>query len=452
MKRAIEKAGLAMFVLVGLFAGQSVHADDAAVQVHFEPEKTFSFPSLIFGFQEEVFVLPYVSSEQWDTAKDLGVALLRYPAGTSADWFAWDDPERGYWPSEFEQKRLKLYPDAYVDLCRRMNMTPLIIVNTNLHGIHQAKNRINPMRVESIRKGAAYAAAWVKHANIVKKQGVKFWEIGNETWIWMKEREYPVYVREYAKAMRKVDPSIKIVACGLSDDAGRYEPWWLDRDFKNDPTWKSPRVIDDKAEEWTEALLDDAKGDFDYLGIHIYLCGQSMDPIDNGREVFAFIANNTSLDRQIELIHRHKSPVRLAMTEWMINHVWSPANKGVRLERKQITKEQFDRLDASTSPMNAFVGALLAADWMGKMISSGYVDIAVAHTLDEGLSLEWDRIHNKVLSPPLVQPVGMAMRFWQRFRGDRIRCALREVPPIPTKTRACRFSRPTRRRKEIRFG
>jgi len=236
----------------------------------------------------------------------------------------------------------------------------------------------------------------------------------------MKEREYPVYVREYAQAMRKIDPSITIIACGLADDAGRYEPWWLDRDFKNDPTWKSPRVIDDKAEEWTQALLEDAKGDFDYLALHNYLCASSMDPIDNGREAFALIANDTQLDRQIELIRRHKSPVRLAVTEWMINHVWSPANKAVRLERKQITKEQFDRLDASTSPMNAFVGALLGTDWLGKMISSGYVDIAVAHTLGDGLSLTWDRIHNKTLNPPLLQPVGMAVQFWQRFHGDRV--------------------------------
>lgn len=60
------------------------------------------------------------------------------------------------------------------------------------------------------------AAAWVKHANIDRKLGIKFWEIGNEMdGVW--EEGGPVTARQYAnkyiafvKAMKAVDPSIVV--------------------------------------------------------------------------------------------------------------------------------------------------------------------------------------------------------------------------------------------------
>jgi alpha-N-arabinofuranosidase len=42
---------------------------------------------------------------------------------------------------------------------------------------------------------------------------VKFWEMDNETWN-MKPDDYAQAVREFAAAMKKVDPSITIIACG----------------------------------------------------------------------------------------------------------------------------------------------------------------------------------------------------------------------------------------------
>ncbi|MBN1758874.1 MAG: hypothetical protein JW863_11180 [Chitinispirillaceae bacterium] len=82
------------------------------------------------------------------------------------------------------------------------------------------------------------AAAWVHYANIVKKHGIRYWQIGNEmdgTW----EIGGPVsaftyaekYIR-YAKAMKAVDPDIKLlgpVASGLSNLSGEYDGrTWLE--------------------------------------------------------------------------------------------------------------------------------------------------------------------------------------------------------------------------------
>ena len=88
--------------------------------------------------------------------------------------------------------------------------------------VDRMANRINPNNIEMIRQGAQRAAEWVRDANIKNKWDVKYWDIGNEVWIWLFPEEYARFVVEYSKAMKAVDPTIKIIAgyegiiCGLS--------------------------------------------------------------------------------------------------------------------------------------------------------------------------------------------------------------------------------------------
>jgi hypothetical protein len=210
MKRVTPSLLLIIFACGIGFAAEP----QSPISITLDETKTFAFPNNIFGVQEEVFVTPYLIQSHHDGFRSLGVSAFRYPCGTPSEWLAWDDIENSYWPTDFEKKRIKMAPDDFLTFCKNMNYAPIITVNTNLAGSHNERNRINPTRIENIRKGAAYAAKWLEHTNIQNKAGVKYWEIGNETWVWMKEEEYPVFVREYAKALRKVDPSITIIACG----------------------------------------------------------------------------------------------------------------------------------------------------------------------------------------------------------------------------------------------
>ncbi len=383
----------------------------------FDEKATHPFPTLITGVQEEVYHLPYASRAQFDSFRRVGLSVLRYPCGTPSDWLAWDDIENGYWPSEFEKKRRKLYPDQYISLCRTLGVEPLITVNTTLAGPHDERFRINPTRVQSIRMGAAYAARWVRHANVKNKSGVKYWEIGNEVWVWMTAEENAAHVREYAAAMRKVDPSIKIIACGEGAN-GAYKPVWLN--FPDDPDWRPRTLNKTNAEHWTKTLLTKASGSFDYIAVHMYLNGRSLEPVANGRELFAKVHSDRRLARQVAWLRESGSNARLAVTEWMVNVFWEPANKHVRYQRGSLTKEQFEKLNSRNSPLDCFVTGLAGADFLGKMISSGYVDIAVAHTMFHGVGRVWDPKYVKANSPALIQPVGEALAFWRRFRGDRV--------------------------------
>ncbi|MBQ6117973.1 MAG: hypothetical protein IJK98_01955 [Clostridia bacterium] len=112
-----------------------------------------------------------------------------------------------------------------------------------------------------LNEGAKLAADWVAHMNAdtshpmgqlrashgrEKPFGVRFWEIDNETCRWFNAETYAEAVKVYAKAMKAVDPTIKIglttYALGESDEirkmlaiAGEWVDFFADRgpDEKN---------------------------------------------------------------------------------------------------------------------------------------------------------------------------------------------------------------------------
>jgi alpha-L-arabinofuranosidase len=123
-----------------------------------------------------VEVLPYVT--------DAGLTFMRWPGGS------WGD----------QNKVTNLQVDQFIALCEQMGWVPMI--NANLEG-----------------GTAEQAAELVKYANLTKGYGVVYWGIGNEPNLYVDD--YPVEQfnkdwREWAVAMRAVDPSIKLVGPEIS--------------------------------------------------------------------------------------------------------------------------------------------------------------------------------------------------------------------------------------------
>ena len=97
---------------------------------------------------------------------------------------------------------------------------------------------------------------------------VKFWNIGNEAYGWwqlghMALNQYAIKHSMFAKAMRKVDPSITIIASGAMPDemtvtaSGRRI------------TGKVQTEVGSPA-DWTGGLLAKSWGNFDMLAEHYY--------------------------------------------------------------------------------------------------------------------------------------------------------------------------------------
>ncbi|WP_461124332.1 cellulose binding domain-containing protein [Saccharothrix stipae] len=142
------------------------------------------------------------SDDVADLLKAAGVKAMRYPGGSYSDIYHWEDHTA---------------PGGYV--------APNTDFDTFMSGVRRAGGQA----VVTANYGTGTpeeAAAWVRYANVEKGYGVKYWEIGNENYGnghygsgWEADhhpdkspRYYATLVRDYATAMKAVDPTIKIGA------------------------------------------------------------------------------------------------------------------------------------------------------------------------------------------------------------------------------------------------
>lgn len=344
---------------------------------------------------------------EWENAP---VTMLRYPGGTWGDHFIWDDPGASYYgPGNRKQKRI-MSQEQFIEICRKIGAEPILQINVASKG-GSFENRINPTKIEDIREGAAWAARWVHEANIVNGWDVKYWEIGNEVWIWLKPEEYARHVAEYAKAMKAVDPDIKIIACGLSYNRGPFQAPWLE--FPDDPDWEPRLNVYNEVEPWNEALLALEEGTFDYLAPHIYVEGQPVKAILDGEAISAEelylqttakLWENEKLGKQIAYAEANP-PVRLAITEWGTNFKHSvPFNRGYE----------------EGLYFYSFANGINTALMFGQIVrGSPYADIAILHALTNTQTV-WFWPEKVLLDEPVNHATFLAMKLWGQNLGNRL--------------------------------
>ncbi|MCS7119719.1 MAG: alpha-L-arabinofuranosidase C-terminal domain-containing protein [Nitrososphaerota archaeon] len=146
--------------------------------------------------------------------------VIRWPGGCFADQYHWQD---GIGPSEKRPRRLNIWwggeetnefgTDEFIKFCRYVNAEPYICVNVG-------------------SGSPAEAAAWLEYCNYAGKSeysdlrskngskdpyGVKYWGVGNENWGCGGSFD-PVYYaweyRRFATYLKKIDPSVQLIACG----------------------------------------------------------------------------------------------------------------------------------------------------------------------------------------------------------------------------------------------
>jgi len=148
--------------------------------------------------------------------REAKVRLIRYPGGEVADNFDWksntlDNPRAFPYSKSPSDAKTRMDFDEFVRWKNRIGAQAIIVVNLE-EGFVDG----------DLKKAARLAAEWVRYANIEKKYGIKYWEIGNESYhlgtrYALKSREYAEALKIFSKAMKAVDPSIKIGANGPWD-------------------------------------------------------------------------------------------------------------------------------------------------------------------------------------------------------------------------------------------
>ncbi|MFF8319053.1 LPXTG cell wall anchor domain-containing protein [Streptomyces bobili] len=195
------------------------------------------------GYGDEHMGTPKVTS----LMKAAGVRQLRYPGGSGADDYHWKTHTygdgSGWIPSNTNF-------DRFMATAKKVGAQPILTAN---YGSGTPKE----------------AADWVRYANVDKGYGVKYWEIGNEVYGnghygngkgWETDthadkspKEYGKNLVAYAKAMKAVDPKVKIGAVLTTPG------FWPDAE-------KAPG---DSA-DWNNTVLSIAGSSIDFVIVHWY--------------------------------------------------------------------------------------------------------------------------------------------------------------------------------------
>jgi alpha-N-arabinofuranosidase len=157
---------------------------------------------------------------------ELKPPVIRWPGGCFASSYQWKTgigPQHKRLPHPREiWDDLDVYSfgtDEFVRMCRAVGTEPLIVVNigsrswNNDAETHDYTQDILDW-IEYCNGPADLKWGKVRAANGNREPyNVKFWEIDNETWH-TPAQQYAEEVLRLAPLMKKVDPSIKLLACG----------------------------------------------------------------------------------------------------------------------------------------------------------------------------------------------------------------------------------------------
>ena len=249
-----------------------------------------------FGFREDVA----------DLTREAGVSVVRYPGGNFVSGYRWED---GIGPVESRPTRLdlawrSLEPntvglDEFAGWARRTGVEPMIAVNLGTRGVQEA---CDLLEYTNLPGGTALSDLRARHGHR-DPHGVRLWCLGNEMdGPWQTGHktadEYGRLAVETAKAMRQVDPSIELVACGSSNS--------------HMPTFGA----------WEATVLEHAYDEVDYISLHAYYEERDGD-------LASFLASSEDMDRFIRSViatadhvgakRRRRKQIDLSFDEW---NVW----------------------------------------------------------------------------------------------------------------------------------
>ena len=166
------------------------------------------------------------------------MTIVRYPGGNFVSGYDWEDgvgPER---PSRLDLAWRSIEPNTFgtnefMTWARAAGVEPMLAVNLGTRGIDAARALVEYCNVAG---GTKWADLRRSHG-VDEPHGVRVWCLGNEMdgpWqIGAKTAvEYGRLAAETGKAMKLVDPTIELVACGSSNTAmptfGAWEDTVLD--------------------------------------------------------------------------------------------------------------------------------------------------------------------------------------------------------------------------------
>jgi alpha-L-arabinofuranosidase len=248
------------------------------------------------GFRTDVLAL----------VRELGATMVRYPGGNFVSSYRWED---GIGPVQSRPARLDLAwhsletnavgIDEFMRWAGKAGVEPIMAVNLGTRGIESA---LDLLEYANHHSGSHFAE--MRRANGTDEPyGIRMWCLGNEMdGPWQvggrSGTEYGRLAAQTARAMRRFDPGLELVACGSSNSAM--------------PTFG----------DWERDVLMEAYDQVDHISLHAYYH-------QAGDDLASFLASAEDMDRYIDsvvaiadsvgTIRHSRKKIMIAFDEW---NVW----------------------------------------------------------------------------------------------------------------------------------
>jgi alpha-N-arabinofuranosidase len=235
--------------------------------------------------------------------QELGVTAVRYPGGNFVSGYNWED---GVGPAADRPVTLDLAwrsietnafgLNEFMNWSEQAGVEPIMAVNLGTRGVEDA---CHLLEYTNFPGGTRYSDLRIAHG-VPEPHDIKMWCLGNEMdgpWqIGQKTgTEYGKLAAETAKAMRRIDPSIELVACGSSNDRM--------------PTFGS----------WEADVLDEAYDVVDYISLHAYFEQHGDDRVGflaSAQVMDTFIDGVVATCDHIAAKKRSRRKLMLCFDEW----------------------------------------------------------------------------------------------------------------------------------------
>lgn len=242
-----------------------------------------------------------------DLVRELGATTVRYPGGNFVSGYRWED---GVGPVENRPRRLDLAwksiepntvgVDEFMTWARAVGIEPIMAVNLGTRGVDAAAELIEYC---NLPEGTTARADWRAKNGHPVPHDIRTWCLGNEMdgpWqIGHKTaHEYGRLAVETAQAMRRVDPTIELVACGSSNSSM--------------PTFG----------EWERIVLEHLYDVADHISLHAYYEPHDDDVdsfLASSEDMRRMIASVTATADHVAALKRSSKRMTISFDEW---NVW----------------------------------------------------------------------------------------------------------------------------------
>ncbi|MFA7371057.1 MAG: alpha-N-arabinofuranosidase [Sphaerochaetaceae bacterium] len=245
-------------------------------------------------------------SDVIDLVRELNIPVIRFPGGNYVSNFNWED---SVGPKEQRPTRLDLAWRAldpnqfglheFMDWTKKVNSEAMMVVNLGTRGLAEARELAEYCNYP----GGSTLSELRKSHGAEEPFNITMWGLGNEMdGPWQvghkSAEEYGKLAAEAGKALKLLNPSLELIACGSSNS--------------HMPTFP----------QWEETVLEHTYEVADYISLHMYFRNDDDD-------LMTFLAASISMDEFIETVvnvcdyvkakKRSKKTMYLCFDEW---NVW----------------------------------------------------------------------------------------------------------------------------------